>query len=427
MLTKRITKIGISFIVIFILIFQVTVIPISGKEKVENFDKQSKKDYEFESFNNFYELTSNMNPDWIIFLLEFLYDLLEDDDFLDAFYYNKGLIIDFIYSDFQNLQLAEDFFDVEKTFSVQRIIQDIQSLRNDYFLEDFQDLIMTEDNLDNFIELYDEKASQAAELSESNEIDEEEYSKISMRVKKIGEFSRRWADPIKQIFPLWGNYIAAFITMLLFWPFLMPCWYYIAWCELAQDHPDWVDEPFKNLGKIVVSLYKDRYVRNARRFIYNLILISQMTEDSITFSEVAPTCNPKKDHYEANKDRDITFSVDVVDLDKIYSSNIYEYRDYVQAGFDWDNDYNIDTWTKLETQIFMSNKITIDCNHKFSSKGTKYVNVVARDQWGVESDWKQIKVEVKGTTSKGKINENCYFEQFILFQKIFRILKFNMI
>jgi len=418
---KKGMTIGFCFFVIFILISHATTIQASNGKVV---DKLSTRSIRIEDLENLESVLSNMDPDWFDLFFDLLFDLLFSEDFLDLFENMRDSVFDFILSDFEHTDLARQFFNVDDVFNIEKIIENIESIRRDHIIEDVQDLILIGDTLADFTKLHEEKSNQAAELSSLNEIDESEYPEISEKVKRIGEISQLWIDPLEEWFDIFGYYIGCLITVVLFALFLIPCWFYVAWCELSQDDPDLVSEPFENLGEIVRRLFMDGYMSNARKFIWNLILVSSKSGGVLNFSEKAPKCSPEKTELSGTKNADISFTVYASDPDEMIYAGVHAYRDYVQVGFDWNNDSDVDYWSPLKGDLLYETK-TITEKHSFSSKGTYRVNVIVRDQWGVNSNWKSIDVTVTGIKVYNKNIRGVISNHILILQKIFKYLNHN--
>ena len=90
------------------------------------------------------------------------------------------------------------------------------------------------------------------------------------------------------------------------------------------------------------------------------------------------------------------------------------------------DDHDVDYWTPLVNDFIKKTK-TVTVKHKFSSSGVKKINVMARDQWGVTSDWSDpIKVNIEKSKSRTYKNlfQNIFFEETKIFQKIFNELNY---
>ena len=423
MKNKKIFCIGFSIFSILIMISQVTAVTVNDYNSNNDIILKQPEKNLFQKLNDD-EL--KIDEDWKSKFFDFLNFLIHDNEFLTEFDFIEDIVSNFISASFNDIERAIEFFELEKTFSIDRIINDIESIRYDHIIEDIQDLLMVEDNTVHFEELYEEKASQAAELVKNDEVDESNYPIISQICKKIGELSRLWIEPLQKIFTIFGLPTGCLITCVLFSPILITFIHYIAWAEFADDYPELIDKPIKNLFKIIPKLYLEKYVKRARKFILQLVLVACVPPDDMEFSEEEPSCSPKDKSINGYKNKEIIFKIDVSDQDKMKYSGVSAYRDHVQLGFDWNNDFEVDYWTPLVND-YIKEKKTITVKKTFSSTGKKVVNVIARDQWGVTSDWSgPIKVNID---SKTKSVTNKYFfiqkvSNFKIFSNLFKELNY---
>jgi hypothetical protein len=168
--------------------------------------------------------------------------------------------------------------------------------------------------------------------------------------------------------------------------------------ELEQMGPiEFLEE---GIYKLRDHCYMGNWLAKAGLYILGEILINKGDlahgEPAYWFEETEPEHIVESCQVDKQKNS-VRLRINIGDEDKATVVKTFytdwDYRDWVQLGFDWDGDENIDEWTKL----FNRDKKTLIClvikNHRWG-EGTEHatIGLVSRDNWGVRGKYETLQI-----------------------------------
>lgn len=325
--------------------------------------------------------------------------------------------------------LIREFFDIDSAFSLDGIFSRISSLRPLHVMHDVQQgLLEVPDNYDDYNETRQEPIAKYLEIWYNNDFGNETmfYPFVNLLTVILKAFSLIWTVPLVVLLGLIGLVIASFITVIFFSPIIVSAGLYIGACEALQNDEE-LREKLKNIafvsgliglttvGSAVLlsTMFKDGWVKQGWKYVLDRILILSLGEDgNIIIGERAPWIQQCTIPSTGTVGKPIKVSLEVYDQDWVYKSEAPNYerpRDYLQVGWDWNNDGEIDEWTELVDPYQGSNLAVaqITTYHTFDTDGTHIIKVTPRDIWGLDGDTKSYMIVVTKTGN----SEMCLLSQ----------------
>lgn len=317
----------------------------------------------------------------------------------------------------QDRQIVRDLFQVDDTFSLSGIQDRISSLKVNSVLYDVQDLIGVYDNYDEYNATRQGSLEKILELFYNNNFEKDTmgYPIIEFIGNILGYVSLLWEIPLLFLGGLTGLILAAFLTFVFFSPFIIPAGLYVGIVECFEN-----DEEFKEdivdiaviFGLVGLVLFGSPLILEYMfgggwgmlgiTYVLSTIILSGLdtTKGGYTriTSEVAPNGAVSYHPQECKVGKPFLLNTRVRDDDEVFSGGFRIARDYLQVGFDWDNDFNVDEWFKLKRED--EGWINLDVYHTWYEPGVHKYNFVTRDLWGVYGDWINLEVTVERARSK---------------------------
>ncbi len=405
--------IGIAFFVALIIISSSTIaIPISQKKAVEIIGENQGIINQKEVIDQ-YLGTEPLNTN--VDLIDFLWDLFKDDEFIEEFLQAGIDIIDEIENKFPNgKEMIEDFFHVKETFDTNTLRQRIKNAEGENILNYVQELLEVPDTYDELNDTGSEETGEFLEFLYTAGMEDASglHPLIEIIAYIIRSIAHIYAIPLS-LLP-GGLFLANYITIILFGPIIA----YLVLIEGCADAYEQEEELREELDDIkrVLGIYglivigppamliyaiNGGYLGQAFEEVLEIIIITEIwSSDNYKTGETAPTALSIFGKSSAKVNTNVDFSAKVVDRDKISDNGIKMYRDYIQVGWDWNGDKEVDEWTKLNNNY--GENTLIKTSHKFTKKGKYVVRYLPRDNWGATGEWSN-KIEVDVTNGKSKI------------------------
>lgn len=414
-----------SFLVVFLLMSSMVLVPVLGKEAVETTTDVDKK-----------PLLTVMNIDP---LSKGLWGCFNDLSFRAKFDEIKVKIEQKIHeyassNPSVDEKTLKEFLCMLETFDYNSVKQRLTGINIDTYMYDMQNLLQVVDNLEDFkseqtgsIGLLVKSQAIMDVLFDStygkNEYDQSPDSKsVGLRPLiglSAGIISLIYSVVALVLYTLLGSVgllFATAITIIFFAPIIC----YLIMFEASLDAIEYepllrtqLKEIFETGGPIGLLVlggplilavdWLEGYTNQAMEEVFSKILLSDISFDPVTgaknihYSEYRPTITMgiAHDGDKITQNKQARFYVFAQDSDK-YKDDEHtadrEYRDYIQAGWDWNGDGLVDEWTDLanayDDQGHPADDMTIYGTHTFSSAGEITVGCWLRDQWGVYSEWK---------------------------------------
>jgi len=425
---NKIFGIGTAFFVAAIMISSATLAaPITQKKAVENIEAISIEDMLYKDIDPSL-LASNSD------LLEFLWDLFNDPDFRDWFQQMKEDIINEILGvSVAGNDLIKSFLHVEETFSYDSLKKRIEGAESSNILYYIQDLLEVPDTYEEFEESNVAETETFMELL--YDVDPSAGSGLHPLIESICQLIRFiamfYAVPLAAMSGAAGLIIANYVTIILFGPILAHLILIEGCLDAVENEPELQDKldtilqtsgiiGLITLGPPLVLFYAwiKGYIKQAAYDVLDIVIIRELISDTLETGENPPATLSIDGPDSAIVKTKCEFTAKVLDSDKISDGDIRIYRDYVQVGWDWDEDGNVDEWTSLENTY--GDGTEIETEHKFTSKGTHKVKYLPRDNWGATGEWsEEFEIEITGTGWPIQKTFNHFFaEHFPILQSI---------
>ncbi len=310
----------------------------------------------------------------------------------------------------EHRQLAREFFDIDDAFGLNKMADRILTLRPGYILEDVQSLINPPDDYDHFNETQHDRLALYMELIYDEELGissiDSFHPIVELLCLILAVISLTWTIPLATMLGTFGLIIANLITIVLFSPVIIPMALYVAIVEEINGDDFELGELLISialkyglfglviLGIPVAILYTFNHgvsFDDGLEYVLYRIIVGYTTSEKGDSDIVTYETAPEIEHWfrrpiRAKVGESIEFCADGRDHDKVISWDGEKYRDYVQFGWDWDNDDDVDEWTNLKEQKGIA-PASATVFHKFNKAGIYTVKVIARDQWGLRGDW----------------------------------------
>lgn len=400
-------KLMIATAITIVAIMLSSQIAVASTNKVDAGDLEQTSNIDcFRLIGDIIPLDSRLGSTSIISSCFSYYNNNEFRNKFNAFRDNFLYILRHKYDDL--FELSKIVYNTGKAFDFSVINSNILSLDENNIMGSIQDLLMQPDSLEDFLNIHMVSVTDGNGLLTNEGIEIGEYEEIDYACETIADISMIWIIPLTMLLGAVGAIIANCVTVVLFSPFLVPAWIYVSINEYYQDNPPNENEPV-DISELMKEVYEGGYLAEAGVYILGRILVNVLKEcQPQTYSEKAPSLFSLEVNQKfIYRNEPTIVHVWLIDYDKLNTNpdpnHIDEYRDYVQAGLDWDNNGIIDQWTPLSNdhdRDYRYFAVDIQVEHIFKTSGDHVVSVTPRDQWGVCGETKQVTLNVWHGTPK---------------------------
>lgn len=333
-------------------------------------------------------------------IIEECINYYNDNNVRTALNLGKNEINDLI----NNNETLKSFFDVEKTFNLENILNRIKTLKPSNVIEDVNTLLKPQKNYNKFVESREQFGESFMEYFEQYFYNEttllDNVGNLIPIVDDVciilAKISLLWSVPLTILGGLLGLFIASIITYVFFAPITIPLSLYMSVVYLIENGGSELAEELVGIcvmyglvGLIVMGLpilFKLMFLEPAGiygiTYVMDKISIISLLE-TIGNYDLETGSNPPR-IYAFNFDKPIyenvemEFRIDVSDNDKIKWNGEKENRDFVQVGIDWNNDFIFDTWSNFDRDKD-GDYTKLKIRHTFPEPDIKTINVIAFD------------------------------------------------
>jgi hypothetical protein len=282
-----------------------------------------------------------------------------------------------------------NFFDIENTFNIDKMKERINSLNVNNILSDIQDLSQLPDNYNDFNTT--ENQEKIGELLLIMDYTELFCPICDLILLCIFAISSIYAVFLIPLFEEFGVFFTNCITLILFAPIYLPIAVYCGFLygcnydeSFKSDIQDLIYHGHFTSAIIYVMLYSfttGLWYGLEHVFFYILWLSAEINPNGwlITTGNTAPFAESFQIAIDQTTGN-VLFGVFIGDDDIMRYEQESSYRDYLQIGFDWDNDMSADYWNNLCYDTIHPIEITIE---KIFDTGVHTVNCFIRDNWGI--------------------------------------------
>lgn len=425
----------VAFFITVMLISTVTAIPLSNKEAVDGAISKNEKKQSINDFLNdiktLLEFLKQYNIFDILkgrFLIRNMNTLFIDDLTIDQAwnYYNDTNVRDNITSQrlkikneinkYPNYQLWKDFFMIDDTLSFDKIKERIESLHVGQILYDIQNLQKISDNLQefdyNFNSTIEKFLLLYKDCNDSNDwLSQIElfYPLIDFICGALTLISFIWTIPLVILFGERGLRIACCLTIIFLTPFISILSFYVGMCEMFKHDGALLEEIISKMAKdgiagcitmILKEVFDGNWYSIGLEYILNQFHLTKAITTCYGWvfetKETKPLIN--EIFYIKKESGDTGFCMWIIDYDTVYTNFpkvSEEYRDYLQVGFDFNNDNEPDYWSNLYQQY---NTLGYPIYKEFwfnLPNGNHIINCWIRDNWGIVSEKTAFSIKIQ--------------------------------